>query len=93
MKLGDLRNCFLSFLDDFFFCPDRSGSEAPKVLSAFDPGCRIGESSWLLWLEYREPGVAVLGEALGRRGRGNEILKLRAIVVGGVAGTSENRIN
>lgn len=31
--------------------------------------------------EYSELGVALLGEALGRRGRGNEILKLRAIVI------------
>lgn len=66
-------NCLFFFLDSA-----ASGSEAPSVLSAFAPGWENGESSIFFLFEYCEPGVA-LGEALGLRGRGNEILKLRVI--------------
>ena len=67
------RNCLF-----FFFDSAASGSEAPSVLSAFAPGWENGESSMFFLFECWEPGVA-LGEALGLRGRGNEILKLRVI--------------
>lgn len=81
IKLGDFCGCFLGFLDCFFLASSVAGSEAPSILSALEPGCKKGESSCWLLFEYSELGVALLGEALGRRGRGNEILKPRAIVV------------
>lgn len=55
-----------------------SGFAAPKVLSAFDPGWKSGESSTWLWFEYPDPGV-LFGDSVALRGRGNEILKFRAI--------------
>lgn len=91
IKLGDFCACFLDFLDCFFLASSVGGSKAPSILSALEPGCKNGESSCWLLFEYSEFGVALLGEALGRRGRGNEILKLRAIVV--VVGHDEAGLN
>ena len=78
MKLGVLFNGRLSF-HLIFFDSIAPGSEAPSVLSAFEPGWKKGESSTFSLSVYCDSD-ALLGEPLGLRGRGNEILKLRVIV-------------